>query len=129
MKRLITYIYIFGNSTVVLNVLKNLYSYQKVSLENNKAYLEKLNGLDNQIKKAEESKQSIISSISQVTDLEFKMDLIKQGEELSKQIRQLRKKKNELNDEQEEQNMKKIELQKVVGLLLHPETFYKKSNN
>ncbi|MFD1037716.1 hypothetical protein ACFQ3N_04700 [Virgibacillus byunsanensis] len=53
------------------------------------------------------------------------MKLISQGEELSKHIRQLRKQKNELNDEQEEQSMKKVELQEVVGLLLQPETLYK----
>ncbi|GGH73011.1 hypothetical protein GCM10010978_10450 [Compostibacillus humi] len=109
----------------MLNVLKTLYSYQKDALENNTAYLEKINGLDNKIKKAEESKQGIISSIGQVTDPEFKMDLIKQGEELTKEIRTLRKQKNQLNEEQEEQSMKKVELQEVVGLLLQPETFYK----
>lgn len=116
---------IFGNATVLLNVLKTLYSYQKDALENNTAYLEKINELENKIKKAEIAEQNVISSIGEATDPDFKMKLIRQGEELSKQIRQLRKQKNELNDEQEEQSMKKVELQEVVGLLLQPEIFYK----
>ncbi|WP_407272382.1 zinc ribbon domain-containing protein [Radiobacillus sp. PE A8.2] len=88
---------IFGNATVLLNVLKTLYNYQKDALENNTAYLEKINELENKIKKAEIAEQNVISSIGEVTDPDFKMKLISQGEELSKQIRQLRKQKNELN--------------------------------
>ncbi|MGX9292275.1 hypothetical protein ACSLGF_13970 [Bacillus sp. A015] len=116
---------IFGNATVLLNVLKTLYSYQRDALENNTAYLEKINGLENKIKMAEESKQSIISSIGQVSDPEFKMDLIKQGEELTKHIREFRREKNQINEEQEEQSMKRVEMQEVVSLLLQPEIFYK----